>query len=183
MPTSPTSSSGRPPRCRATAGEWIARWRDLVDFEVLPVMTSADPAATIAPRSAVAPVPTAPVAAMPATVAAPVQPVQGQDADRSVKGGISVDGWKGRVDRRPASQGKTVNDSKVVAAPGGFRLSVGPAGNFWNDANTASGNYTVKATFTGIFSDLLLKVTSESLYAFVSFASLVVLSLPTYANA
>ena len=82
-----------------------------------------------------------------ALVAAPVQSVQGQDADRSVKGGISVDGWKGRVDRRPASQGKTVNDSKFAAVPGGFRLSVGPAGNFWSDANTASGNYTVKATF------------------------------------
>ena len=29
---------------------WIARWSDLVDFEVLPVMTSADAAAAIAPR-------------------------------------------------------------------------------------------------------------------------------------
>lgn len=71
-----------------------------------------------------------------------------QDADRSVKdGGIKVDGWMGRVDRRPASQGKTVNDSKLVAAPGGLRISVGPAGNFWNPANTAKGNYEVKATF------------------------------------
>jgi hypothetical protein len=71
-----------------------------------------------------------------------------QDADRSVKdGGIKVDGWQGRVDRRPASQGKTVNDSKFVAAPGGFRISVGPAGNFWNSANKATGDYEVKATF------------------------------------
>lgn len=71
-----------------------------------------------------------------------------QDADRSVKdGGIKVNGWMGRVDRRPASQGKTVNDSKFAAAPGGFRISVGPAGNFWNPANTAKGNYEVKATF------------------------------------
>ena len=30
--------------------EWIAHWRDLVDFAVLPVMTSADAAAAIAPR-------------------------------------------------------------------------------------------------------------------------------------
>lgn len=71
-----------------------------------------------------------------------------QDADRSVKdGGIKVAEWKGRVDRRPASQGKTVNDSKFVAAPGGFRISVGPAGNFWNPSHVASGNYEVKATF------------------------------------
>ena len=74
--------------------------------------------------------------------------VAAQDADRSVKdGGIKVAGWKGRVDRRPASQGKTINDSKFAATDGGFRISVGPAGNFWNPANTATGNYEVKATF------------------------------------
>ena len=71
-----------------------------------------------------------------------------QDADRSVaEGGIKVSGWKGRVDRRPASQGKTVADSRFAAVEGGYRLSVGPAGNFWNDANIASGDYEVKATF------------------------------------
>ena len=72
-----------------------------------------------------------------------------QDADRSVgDGGIKVDGWKGRVDRRPMSQGKTVADSRFAAAEGGgFRLSVGPAGNFWNPANTASGDFDVTATF------------------------------------
>jgi hypothetical protein len=35
---------------RALLDAWIGEWRDLVDFEVLPVMTSADAAATIAPR-------------------------------------------------------------------------------------------------------------------------------------
>lgn len=71
-----------------------------------------------------------------------------QDADRSVKdGGIKVADWKGRVDRRPASQGKTVNDSKFAATEGGFRISAGPAGNFWNPAHTAKGNYEVSATF------------------------------------
>lgn len=73
--------------------------------------------------------------------------VQAQDADRSVKGGIQVAGWKGRVDRRPMKDGKTINDSKLVADGKGLRLSVGPAGNFWNPANTANGDYTVKATF------------------------------------
>jgi len=71
-----------------------------------------------------------------------------QDADRSVAdGGIKVAGWQGRVDRRAASQGKTTNDSKLVMEGGALRLSVGPAGNFWNPANTASGNYEVSATF------------------------------------
>lgn len=74
--------------------------------------------------------------------------VQAQDADRSVKdGGIKVDGWTGRVDRRPMSQGKTVADSRFTAVDGGFRLSIGPAASYWSDANTATGNYEVKATF------------------------------------
>ena len=31
-------------------GDWMARWSDLVEFEVLPVVTSADAAATIVAR-------------------------------------------------------------------------------------------------------------------------------------
>jgi hypothetical protein len=30
--------------------DWIARWADLVDFEVLPVMTSAEAVSTVGPR-------------------------------------------------------------------------------------------------------------------------------------
>ncbi len=30
--------------------QWIDRWKDLVDFEVVPVITSAEAAAAIAPR-------------------------------------------------------------------------------------------------------------------------------------
>ena len=74
--------------------------------------------------------------------------VAAQDADRSVKGGgISVSGWKGRVDRRPASQGKTIADSKFGSEAGALRLSVGPAAVYWNEGNTASGDYQVTATF------------------------------------
>ncbi len=71
-----------------------------------------------------------------------------QDADRSVaNGGIKVAGWLGRIDRRAISQGKTINDSRFVAEGGGFRISAGPAGNFWNPANTVSGDYEVMGTF------------------------------------
>jgi hypothetical protein len=35
---------------RALLDQWIAEWEDLVDFEVVPVRTSADAAALIAPR-------------------------------------------------------------------------------------------------------------------------------------
>lgn len=83
-----------------------------------------------------------------AALAAVATTASAQDADRSVaNGGIKVPGWLGRVDRRPLSQGKTINDSRFVAEGGAFRLSVGPAGNFWNPANTASGNFDVMATF------------------------------------
>jgi uncharacterized protein DUF3303 len=35
---------------RALLDQWLAHWTDLVDFEVLPVITSADAAAAVAPR-------------------------------------------------------------------------------------------------------------------------------------
>lgn len=73
--------------------------------------------------------------------------VVAQDADRTVKGGISVADWTGRVDRRAASQGKTIADSKFATEGSALRLSVGPAALYWNPANSASGDYVVKATF------------------------------------
>ena len=35
---------------RALLDKWIANWADIVDFEVIPAMTSADAAALVAPR-------------------------------------------------------------------------------------------------------------------------------------
>ena len=35
---------------RAMLDQWLAQWADLVDFEVVPVMTSAEAAASVAPR-------------------------------------------------------------------------------------------------------------------------------------
>ena len=35
---------------RAPLDEWIGRWADLINFEVIPVMTSAEAQATIRPR-------------------------------------------------------------------------------------------------------------------------------------
>lgn len=35
---------------RRLLDEWIANWKDIVDFEVIPAMTSADAAAAVAPR-------------------------------------------------------------------------------------------------------------------------------------
>ena len=35
---------------RALLDQWLARWMDLVDFDVIPVITSAEAAASVAPR-------------------------------------------------------------------------------------------------------------------------------------
>lgn len=81
-------------------------------------------------------------------LAVPLSAQHNHDQGDAVKdGGIKVAGWKGRVDRRPASQGRTIADSRFDREGDSFRINVGPAGNFWNDSHTASGNYEVKATF------------------------------------
>ena len=76
---------------------------------------------------------------------APAAPAA-QDADRKVAGGgITVKGWQGKVDAN--KQGMTVNDSKFASEGGGFRVTTGAAGIFYNPSNTAKGDYTVKGTF------------------------------------
>lgn len=71
------------------------------------------------------------------------------DADRSVAGGgIDVPGWTGQVDARAASQGQTVNNAKLARSGEMLHVVTGPAITYWNPANRASGDYTVKATFT-----------------------------------
>ncbi len=70
------------------------------------------------------------------------------DADRKVAGGgVTVKGWQGKADVGN-KQGLTVNDSKLAPEGSAFRLTTGPAGMYWSGANTASGDYSVKATFT-----------------------------------
>jgi hypothetical protein len=72
-----------------------------------------------------------------------------QDANRAVAGGgITVDGWTGRIDARAASQGETINDAKLAMQGNALHVTTGPAVTYWNPANTATGNYTVSATFT-----------------------------------
>jgi hypothetical protein len=71
-----------------------------------------------------------------------------QDPDRVVAGGgISVPGWTGKVDPKAASQGRSIKDSKFVREGEALHLTIGPAAIYWNPKNTASGDYTVKATF------------------------------------
>jgi hypothetical protein len=75
---------------------------------------------------------------------------QGQDAARAVKdGGISLTGWQGKIDAQEEKAGQVLNNSKLASAPNGaMKVTTGPAVAYWNPKNVASGNYTVKATFT-----------------------------------
>lgn len=57
-------------------------------------------------------------------------------------------GWKVRVDRSQSARDPDNTPNLMFAAMGkGFHVTGGPAGTFWNPANTATGNYTAKATF------------------------------------
>lgn len=69
---------------------------------------------------------------------------QGQDANRTVAGGgITVQGWQGKAD----GSGQ-VSEAKLSQEGKDLHVVTGPAITYWNPANKAAGNYTVKATFT-----------------------------------
>ncbi len=72
-----------------------------------------------------------------------------QDASKAVAGGgIQAAGWMGKIDANEASRGGKLEDSKLVTMGQGLHVTTGPAVVYWNPANTASGNYTVEATFS-----------------------------------
>ncbi len=74
---------------------------------------------------------------------------QGQDAARVVAdGGIKVPGWMGKIDAQEEKAGLALNNAKLAPAGKDLQVTTGPAVTYWNPTNTASGNYTVKATFT-----------------------------------
>jgi hypothetical protein len=71
-----------------------------------------------------------------------------EETNRSVAGGgISVSGWQGQVDSSAEKQGQTVKDAKLEAEGSKLHVTTGPAISYWNPKNTASGDYTVSATF------------------------------------
>ncbi|HUE85427.1 MAG TPA: hypothetical protein VMO26_05055 [Vicinamibacterales bacterium] len=88
---------------------------------------------------------TAALALVPSVVTA-----QDQDASRVVKdGGISVPGWQGKIDPQEVKAGQVLNNARLApAANGALQVTTGPAVTYWNPKNVATGNYTVKATFT-----------------------------------
>jgi hypothetical protein len=70
------------------------------------------------------------------------------DPDRVIPGGgIFVQGWTGKVDASSVRQGRMINDAKFAQEGNALHVTTGPAVTYWNPANTATGDYTVKATF------------------------------------
>jgi hypothetical protein len=58
-------------------------------------------------------------------------------------------GWMLRIDRSTeASDPDAPGAIKMVPTGSGFHVTTPQAAVFWNSANTASGNYTLKGTFT-----------------------------------
>ncbi|MCY7380673.1 MAG: hypothetical protein LH467_15200 [Gemmatimonadaceae bacterium] len=83
-----------------------------------------------------------------AAIAAPFES-RAQDSARAVAGGgILVQGWAGKIDAQEATAGQVLANSKFAAEGVGYRVTTGPAVTYWNPANRAAGDYTVKATFT-----------------------------------
>jgi len=67
-----------------------------------------------------------------------------QDEARKVAGGgISAPGWTGKADGA-----QSINDTKLTREGSAIHITTGPAAAFWNSSDKASGNYTVKATFS-----------------------------------
>jgi len=74
---------------------------------------------------------------------------QEMEATRAVAdGGIKVQGWKGVIDASEARQGAKLEDARLAQDGETLHAVTGPAVTYWNPAHTASGDYTVKATFT-----------------------------------
>jgi hypothetical protein len=83
---------------------------------------------------------------VPSGMHAQMQHGQMQETARKVEnGGIHAAGWQGMVD--PTDSGHSVNDAKLEMQGKDLHVVTGPAIAYWNPANKASGDYTVKATF------------------------------------
>jgi hypothetical protein len=81
-------------------------------------------------------------------LAAGVFYIMRRDADRVIPGGgVHIAGWTGEIDARSAGQGRVLNDARLAQEGDAIHVTTGPAAIYWNPANTATGDYTVKATF------------------------------------
>ena len=72
-----------------------------------------------------------------------------QDTARAIAGGgVHVAGWTGRIDAREAAAGQKLENAKLSKEGDVLKVATGPAVAYWHADNKATGDYTVKATFT-----------------------------------
>ena len=71
----------------------------------------------------------------------------GEQSRKVTGGGISVPGWTGKVDASEERAGQTIDNAKFAMDGAQMKVTTGPAVSYWNPANKATGNYTIKATF------------------------------------
>jgi hypothetical protein len=77
-----------------------------------------------------------------------VHPVHAQNESQAVEeGGVFVDGWTGQVDPQEAENDMSVDDARLSMQDGSLYVLTGPSISYWNPENTATGNYTVMASF------------------------------------
>lgn len=76
-------------------------------------------------------------------------PAAAGESSRAIAGGgITVPGWTGKIDASETRAGLTLDSAKFSLEGNMMKITTGPAVTYWNPANVASGDYTVKATFT-----------------------------------
>jgi hypothetical protein len=81
--------------------------------------------------------------------AATWQPVVQEGQSKAVAGGgISAPGWKGEIDAREEQAGLTLQNARLAAEGPNLHVTTGPAVTYWRPSPRATGDYTVKATFT-----------------------------------
>src|SRR6185295_19664208 len=70
------------------------------------------------------------------------------DPDKVIPGGgVFLQGWTGKGDACSERQGRELEEAKLAQAGAAIRATTGPATTFWNPANVAKGDYTIKASF------------------------------------
>ena len=73
---------------------------------------------------------------------------QNESSREVAGGGVFVRGWTGQVDPGEAKKGQALKNAKLANDGSSLHVTTGPAVAYWNPSNTASGDYTVKASFT-----------------------------------
>jgi len=84
----------------------------------------------------------------PSVIRAQAPAAQPDGAVAVKDGGIFAKGWMGKIDAQEEKAGQVLNNARLAEKNGVLEVRTGPATTYWNPANMATGNYTVKATFT-----------------------------------